>query len=227
MAVPSPTDAGVATSLEMSTLRSDDLRAAAALHMQALPHGFFVTLGERFLRQYLATYLDDPCGIAIAARRDGQLAGFLVGTADAGTRRGHVIRRHGVRLAFSGLAALMVRPRLAVWFLRTRATRYALAVVRSLRNRSATPSARAAAARTAVLCHVAVKGSRRREGIGAELVIDFERWARLAGAGTAELLTRDGTDGASAFYRRLGWRDDGLCEDRDGLRWTRFVRNLT
>lgn len=208
-----------------ATLHPDDLAAAADLHAVALPHGFFPTLGRRFLARYLATYLDDRDGVAIAAVVDGRLVGFLVGTTDTLSRRAHIVRRHGVRLAVTGLAALLARPRMAVRFLQTRAWRYVTAVVGGLHRRSGSTAAPVPLVR-AVLSHVAVVPAARGTGLGAGLVHAFEREVRAAGCASAELLTRADEDGAGDFYRCLGWREEGGFDDRDGVRWTRFVRRL-
>lgn len=209
----------------LTALRPEDLAAAAELHAEALPHGFFPALGRRFLARYLATYLDDQDGVAIAAVVDGRLVGFLVGTTDTTTRRAHVVRRHGPRMVMTGLVALVTRPRLALRFLRTRAWRYAGAVVRGLRRRPA-PTVSTAPPVPAVLSHVAVSPDARGAGLGAALVRAFEREVQAAGRSSAELVTRADGDGAGEFYRCLGWREDGGFDDRDGVHWARFVRRL-
>jgi GNAT superfamily N-acetyltransferase len=195
---------------------------AAALHAEALPSGFFPRLGRSFLEAYLATYVDDPAGIAIAALEDGQLVGFVVGSTAPATRRSHVLRRHGIRLACRGAAALARDPALALHFLRTRGGAYLSRIAQTVFKRGVVHHP---AGRLAVLAHVAVVQAARGTGIGAELVHAFERQAADAGATRIVLVTRAG-GGAGRFYRKLGWREEGVCGDRDGVQWTRFAREV-
>ena len=200
------------------------VRAAAALHADALPHGFFPRLGRRFLEGYLATYVDDPAGIAIAAIEDAALVGFVVGSTAPATRRSHVLRQHGVRLGWRGATALVRKPRLAVHFLRTRGAAYLTRVAQTVVKRRGGDEA-AASGGLAVLAHVAVDPTARGTGVGAALVREFERQVADAGVARIVLVTLS-AGGAGDFYRRLGWREDGVSGDRDGVQWTRFVREV-
>ena len=200
------------------------LPAAAALHGEALPHGFFPRLGRSFLEAYLATYVDDPAGIAIAAVEDRRLVGFVVGSSAPATRRSHVLRRHGMRLGWRGVTALVRQPRLAVHFLRTRGGAYLSRIAQTAFKRRGVNEA-TASGRLAVLAHVAVDPTARGTGVGAALVHDFERQAADAGVARIVLVTLS-AGGAGDFYRKLGWREDGRSGDRDGVQWTRFVREV-
>ena len=196
--------------------------AAAALHAEALPNGFFPRLGRSFLEAYLSTYVDDPAGIAIAAVEGDELLGFVVGSTAPATRRSHVLRRHGLRLGCRGAAALVRDPALAVHFLRTRGAAYLSRIAQTVFKRGV---GHHPTGRLAVLAHVAVDRAARGTGIGAELVHAFERQAADAGVARIVLVTLSG-GGAGRFYRKLGWREDGVCDDRDGVQWTRFAREV-
>lgn len=208
-------------------LRGEDLPRAAGLHRRYLPHGLFPSLGERFLQRYLNTYVDTPTAVALAFDGEEGAFGFLCGTLDRSAHREHVLRNHGVALLRSGLVALVLRPSAAFRFLRTRAARYSVALVRlARRSPPATPAPGAASAGPAVLAHVVVAPSGRSGGAGGALVSAFEAAARERGLERAELLTLPGELGAGGFYERLGWRAGDVCSDRDGVSWVRYEKML-
>ena len=184
-----------------------DLRAAAALHASELPDGFLAQLGPRFLRRYLATFLDTPGAVALVVDDEhGDLVGFLVGS----TRDGHhraALQRHAVVLVLSALRSLTVRPVVLLQLLRTRAGSYLRALRRTARG-STPPSTPATVSmathprvRTAVLLNVAVAPRARGSGAGAALVRGLEAAARADGCGRAVLVSF----GDKPFYEHLGW----------------------
>lgn len=203
-----------------------DLRFAAGLHAEALPHGFFVELGPGFLRAYLATFLDSPHAVALLATLGGHPVGTLVGVLDPARHARWVLRRRGLDLAWRGALALAVRPRVALRFLRTRVGRY---VHGWRRHRKGPPVAapEAGGRLPAVLSHVAVLPGARGTGAGAALVKAFEEAARGSGALRAILTTMEGPDGAGAFYSRLGWERTTARRTHDGLPMEEWARTLT
>lgn len=182
---------------------------AARLHADALPHGFFASLGEQYLRAYYMSFLSSPHACALMADLDGVPVGLVVGPLDPEAHRSFTIRRHGARLAFQGVRALVRRPRLGVEFLGTRLRRYTKAIVRTFRPRSSRPSTEQhpqLRGRLGVLSHIAVVPDARGEGVGEALVEAFVQSARSAGLDRLQLLTLADGEGAASFYDRLGWR---------------------
>lgn len=196
----------------------------AQLHARRLPHGFFVLLGEGFLRAYHRSFMDSPTAVALVLDRGGAPVGFVVGTTDPHRHRREVMRRHGLRLALSGLAALARRPRVAALFARTRTVRYARAVLRALRRSGAAQPLAGPASATSVLSHVAVDTAVEGSGAGRALVEAFCDAARAAGAGRVELLTLADERGAGAFYERLGWTAGPQAPPAGFLRFTLDLR---
>lgn len=219
--------------LTVRRLDVDDVSFAARLHHQCLPDGFFAKLGEPFLGTYYRCFARSPWAICLVAEVDGDRAGILVATVDSWQHYRFAVRRCGGRLALSGFSALATRPRLAVWFLRTRGHRYARGLVRLI-HRRAPRSGTAGASRSApqpgsgeaVLVHVAVDGRWRRHGVGGALVGAFLDEARRQGPTRARLMADTGDDGALRFYRGLGWAQVGEVTDADARRWARFVRDV-
>lgn len=211
--------------VELRPLDLRDLAFTAALHAQALPHGFFADLGPRFLRGYHATFLDSPHAVAFVATLGGHPAGVLVGILDPALHTRWVLRRRGMKLALRGALALAVRPRVALRFLRTRVRRYAHAWLRH-RHRPAEQAPTAESSQPAILSHVAVVPAARGTGAGAALVRAFEEAARRS-APRAILTTIDGPDGAGPFYARLGWERTTIRRTHDGLPMEEWTRTLT
>ena len=210
--------------LRFREMRRRDLAVAADIHYECLPHGLFPQLGRRFLRAYLATFVDSPHAVALVAVTHGSPVGFLVGTFEDGHHYRFVVRRHGVRLTLRGVAAIVLRPRVALRFARTRARRYARAA-RRLGGRTVAPGV-ARANGAGVLTHVAVAPGGRGRGAGAGLVDAFVERASARRLPAVRLVTRAGPQGAGDFYLRLGWQVAGTHGDRDGLTWARYRLDL-
>ena len=199
---------------EVRPLREADIAFAAALHRDALPDGFFVELGERFLRHYYETFISSPFAVALIASLDGECRGVLVGTVDHGAHYRWIARHRRTALALSAARSLIGRPRLAASFVRTRARRYARGVVRLARQRGRREPAQVGPI-TGVLTHVAVVPAGRDNGVGSKLVARYVEEA-FAGDATRLRVATKSEGGATAFYRRLGWNDAGSMQNLDG-----------
>lgn len=210
--------------VEVRPLGPSELRFCAALHAEALEHGFFVELGPRFMRSYYAAFLDSPHAIALLATMGGEPVGFLVGTTEAPAHASWVVRHRGLSLGLRAVAGMLLHPRAALRFLRTRTRRYAGAL---RRHRRAEPSTGAEGpTRSAVLSHVAVLPGARGLGAGERLVQRFEAEARRRGGERALLTTLEGSEGAGPFYARMGWRPAGEVRTPDGRRMEEWARDL-
>jgi ribosomal protein S18 acetylase RimI-like enzyme len=198
-----------------------DLDFCTALHSEALPHGFFAELGYGFLRAYLATFVSSPHAAAFVATVDGTPVGMVVGIIRPLAHRRWVLKHRGLRLAAVGGAALVVRPRLALRFIRTRLVRYSRAL---RRERSTRVVARER--HSAVLSHVAVAPGAEGAGLGGRLVDAFVDAARAAGAERVVLATLAGKAGAAGFYRKLGWCESEPAQDFDGQSIVLFSLSL-
>src|SRR3546814_16558598 len=75
-------------------MNEHDLVRAARLHREHLPHGLFPSLGERFLRRYLRTYLNTPTAVALAIEGEHGMFGFLCGTVERRAHREPDLRHH-------------------------------------------------------------------------------------------------------------------------------------
>lgn len=206
-----------------------DVEFTARSHREHLPHGLFPLLGGPFMRRWHATFLDAPHGVALVAVRTDAAGeyrvGFLVGAVDQVALVHHVVQRHRWRLGIVGVLSLLVRPRLALHFLQTRAPSY----LRRLLGRPAAPAAQehphgdSGTPRTggrpdpiAVITAIAVTPHGRGAGVGAALVAGFVARAREARTPQAQLTTLDGDEGAGPFYEALGWQRGDVHPTRDG-----------
>ena len=203
----------------------DQAAFCAALHAHTLPHGFFVALGPRFLRAYYLTFFDSPYAVALTATAREHPIGMVVGVTSPRAHARLVLRKHGLRLALVGVAALLTRPVVGLRFARTRFARYAGAWRRH-RARPSDPETvdpPAAARRTAILSHLAVTPGARHAGVGGQLVDAFVAASRAAGADQVVLVTLADEHGAGAFYAARGWVSGPVhsTPDRQVMReWT-------
>lgn len=188
----------------------------ARLHVEHLPVGLFPALGARFVARWHQAHIDSAHGVALVsydpAAAGEPVTGFLVGAVDRARFQDELMTRHRRDLLLSGACALLRRPRVLAWFLRTRSTAY----VRRLRCSRAVGGTPEAA--VADLTAIAVAPERHRGGAGRALTEEFLRISARCGATRAELVA---DDDASGFYARTGWRGGRCAIARDGrsLRW--------
>lgn len=205
---------------EVRVLGGGDAAAAAALHAQALPDSFFAQLGGRFLRAYHRSFVDSPHAVGLVTAKGDEVEGFLLAALAPAPHGAYVLRRWGICLGTRAALALLARPRLLALFLRTSLVRYARGLWR--RRRPVAHAAPTAAAGTwAVLSHVAVDGGHRGSGAGAALVQALHDRVRSVGAAGVVLLPAVDGPGV-AFYRRLGYEDEGEVVGADGQQWLRY-----
>ena len=201
-----------------------DVAATARMHRAALAGGFFVGLGDRFMRGYHRTFVTSPAGIGLVAERNGQIIGFVTGTVDEATHYRHVVRRDRWALGARGAMALAARPAEFVRFVRTRAFRYARGIVRL--SRGPLPAAGGGRKKRGVLSHLVVAEAERGCGVGAVLLCAFEDTARAQGARDLRLVASGDNHRAHAFYERSGWVRGDEDRDVDGGVWMSFVRSV-
>lgn len=228
---PSIAEASPSVGYEIRPAVPADLASTARLHARLLPVGLFPALGQRFLERWHRAYHRLPYSVVLVAvdptARGRGVVGFLLGTTDQASHTAALLanRRLLAGLALTGALALLRRPRLAVRFLRTRAGAWARRLFRRSRPgpRSVGPDHHVP---VAVLAAIAVHPRARRHDVGARLVSHFLDQAEAGPAGVAELVTRDGPDGAATFYERLGWRPRGQRVTRDGTTVRTYVHPL-
>ncbi|MDB1086437.1 GNAT family N-acetyltransferase [Streptomyces sp. ACA25] len=194
-------------------MEPEDVAFVVREHLRHFPEGFFARLGPGFLTTYCRTYLTSPHARGYVAHSDGRRAGFLVGVLQPAAHRGHVLHAHGPQLAARAVAALLLRPALALHFLRTRLVRYGRKLLPDVRAGQAPP---AEAGTSAVLSHVAVTGQARSRGIGSALIAEFVAAAENSGCACVSLVTTAGASGAGEYYERLGWLYRGENRTADG-----------
>ena len=221
-------------------MTDEDIDQTAHLHISYLPTGFFPQLGPAFVRRWHRTFIDAPAGVALVIKDpDGQVAAFLLGTTDQHAYVRDVLHHDRLPLAWRGAAGLLSRPTLTWYFLRTRATLYALRLTKGRGRDKREPGGTSPAGQTGVaqgkttrapasepigVVHAVVtRPAMRGAGYGRLLLLRYESEVSQAGTRLSQLVTRaDG--GAADFYRRLGWREMCRGSDRDGREIVQFDR---
>lgn len=188
-----------------------DVAWSADLHRRALAVGLFPSLGQRFLRRYHRTFIESPYAVALVVAVDDIPAGFVLGILRSEAHRQETLRTRGIRLAFIGLGAILVRPALLFRFTRTRLRAYVRALWRHL-NPNEERKRQDSTDDLAVLCHIAVEDSQRGLGLGKKLVDALVEIAGATGRWTVTTSTVD----AAPFYESLGWTHTTAGRTFDG-----------
>ncbi|MGC8626705.1 MAG: GNAT family N-acetyltransferase [Acidimicrobiales bacterium] len=209
-------------------LRSSDVPASAALHLDVLGAEFLARGGEKFLRRYHAAWLASPFAMTLGAvDEDGQLLGALLGTVSPRAHYQRMFRDHGAALALALLERSVLSPRFGFELLATRGVRYARAVALQL-----VPARRGQAGpvptpgrQVGEVTHLMVAPEAQGKGVGRALVEEAERVARAAGLDELVLVTPPDLP-ARQFYEHLGWQESGELRSRSGEVFVRYRLSL-
>jgi GNAT superfamily N-acetyltransferase len=172
-------------------LRDGDVEAAAALHARSFENFFLTSLGERFLREFYAGFVDDPHSVTAATRdAGGRLVGTAVGTVAPELFFRRLLRNRGARLAVATLPVVLRRPAVGV------------RVLRGITYRGDIP----VEAPGALLSSICVDPNAEHGGHGTRLINAWWQRVRERGITSAYLTTdADGNDRVNVFYQRAGW----------------------
>jgi ribosomal protein S18 acetylase RimI-like enzyme len=204
---------GTPGTVMVTPLAYTDLQTTAALHVTLLPHGLFPRLGRGYVRRWHRTFIDSPYAEALCVRSDdGAVAGFLLGSTDDSQYTADVLANDKAALATRGALALLCRPHLAQTFVRTRLHRY---VRRLTRRPPPEPALAGNRPRVAVLHALITHPEHRGRGVGGALLRCFEDRVVQRRTSLIQLVTHE-EDGASDFYRKLGWSETDRRPNKDG-----------
>lgn len=201
---------------------------AARLHLSGLSEDFIARFGEKFLERYYLASLDSPFADVMAASdpASGDVLGILLGVFDTPAHYSFILKRHGVSLALRVAIRSVADPALGLDLLRSRGTRYARGVVRSLSN-AGRRGEQLPDEKAGMIAHLVVDENSRGLDIGRTLVESFEFRAREFGLRKIELVTHPGDRGAGSFYRKLGWTYSEDRISRSGEPFELYVKRMT
>ncbi|MEJ7582511.1 MAG: GNAT family N-acetyltransferase [Acidimicrobiales bacterium] len=91
-----------------------DAPHVAALHASAIPDGFLVTLGPRFLRRLYARITDSPHAYLLVTEDEHGLTGHIAIALHTGRLYRHFLLRDGVRAAVVAAPLVLKAPR-RIW----------------------------------------------------------------------------------------------------------------
>jgi ribosomal protein S18 acetylase RimI-like enzyme len=175
--------------LQILRMAVSDVPDVVRVHLTAFPGFFLSFLGPRFLSLYYEECVKQG-EIASVAIIQGQLAGFVMGSAHPAQFYSGLVRRRALRFAAIALPAVIKQPRIA------------LRVARALSK----PKDAQRIDGTATLMSLGVAPDRRGQGIGSKLVAAFLAEARARGSSRVDLTTDQAqNEKTNEFYRRMGF----------------------
>jgi ribosomal protein S18 acetylase RimI-like enzyme len=192
-------------------MRSDDIPAVVAIHLESFSGFFLSFLGPRFLALLYEGVMDHPQGLVLVSESDSGIEGFVAGVTDQSGFYKRLIKKRVHRFAWASFGAVVRRPHVAPRLVR--------ALGQSRRSEQS--------AAKASLMSVAVRPGISGKGTGQQLVSAFS--AALAARGVREycLTTdRDANDRVNEFYRRLGFRLAGSFVTPEGRAMNEYVMTL-
>jgi len=185
-------------SVEVRPMNADEATKVACLHAQGIPQGFLSRLGDGFRATlYRGIAAASRSGVWVAVTGDGEVVGFISGTAHVGDCYRSVLRRRGAALAARAAPSLL-RP--ATW-------RYAYETLTYPRREVARPDRDRGDARpSAELLSIVVAPYGRGTGAAAGLVAALES-ALLSwqGPGSYRVVTMAADPRSNGFYEKVGF----------------------
>lgn len=192
-------------------MRATDVGETARLHQEYLPRGLFPRLGHRFLARWHLTFTDTRWAWSGVVVEEGRVVAYVLVAVDPARHRHHALVHHRGPLLRAGLVSLLLQPRLAAMFVRTRGRRYARQA-RAVWGRPATSAGSTPAERPPAVIHALVtRESHRGLGLASRLVELATRESERRGAVELALVTEAGSaatgagPGSVGFYERLGF----------------------
>lgn len=169
-------------------LKAEHAAAAAAIHAEGQPGTFLTSLGASFLRALYTELARSPQALGLVALEDGQVAGVVTVTSDAGAVFKDLILRRGPRLALPVAGAVLRRPGLVPKVLQT----------------FLYPARAGSEPGEAELLFIGTRAERRGQGIGQALFQQAAAALRERGMRTMGLTVDDANEVAKRFYEHQG-----------------------
>lgn len=199
----------------MSQIRLELLTRArvaecATLHRVAFPDFFLSQLGERFLCEFYAAFVDDPDAVtAVSVDRSGNVLGVVVGTLSPEGFFTRLLKRRWYAFARASLALVLRKPSHAPRLLRAVAYRGQVPVETS----------------GALLSSICVAPQARGLGVGSQLLRAFEGYVDARGISAFLVTDQVGNDAVNRFYRDHGWRLAGSYDTPEGRAMNCYVHD--
>jgi len=174
----------------ITSMTLNQIEKVVGVHLRSFPGFFLSFLGPQFLHLYYESIVDYEQAVGYVYVEDGQVLGFVCGTAGTSGFYSYLLRTHLLRFAIAALGAAIRKPSIVPRL--ARALRY--------------PSQTSRREDSATLTSIAVDPAHQNRGIGAELVGAFLREMRRRGIRAVYLTTdREYNDQVNAFYLAMGF----------------------
>jgi ribosomal protein S18 acetylase RimI-like enzyme len=174
---------------QIRKMEIEDLPSVIQVHIKSFPGFFLSFLGPAFLSELYSSIVRDIYGISYVYIFDGEILGFVSGTAEP---RGFYRRlmRKWWRFMFASFNPVIRNPKIIP------------RLFRALLKPQQTDSRKD----VALLMSIAVLPERQGEGAGKQLIKAFLNEAYSRGIKTVELATdQENNDYANRFYQKLGF----------------------
>jgi ribosomal protein S18 acetylase RimI-like enzyme len=189
-------------SIEIRSVKAEDLAAVAEIHLAAFPKSALTALGRSAVRRYYDWQLTGPHQVsALCATENEQLAGFCFGGVFQGAMLGF-LRKNRTYLALR----VATHPHLAFNPLFRDRLAMGLKILRrfSRRKRQAAAIEKPRPKAFGILS-IGVSPAFQGRGIGRLLMDESEQYARLQGFPQMQLSVSPENQQAVRFYETLGW----------------------
>lgn len=197
------------------------LSPAANLFRDVFPDNPLALLGHRFVQDLLFSFVAITGGCGLVYLRDGEVAGFIVGSVDSRRHRRQLVLRYWPSLLRAIVRAMLVSPS-RVWPVAQYLKSYVVASLRLPRPdiRENQPLPRAS------LVFLGVDQRYRREGIATILTEEFLRRMGARGVEAVKLVVASTNREALRFYLTRGWCESGCFPTPKGGQAYRLTYDL-
>lgn len=185
--------------LEIHPMESNELDAVASIHAQAFPNFLMTILGHQFLKKYYALVLRDNKSLALVAKEQEKVVGFVVGYLDP-PHFYRTLAEHKISLVMAAISGIMFYPG------RWRKLFHAWRSYRGTRQVFTIVSTYTGNASVAELASIAVAPFNLGQGIGKRLVLAFCQEAFKTTSIVYLTTNADHNEYVNRFYHGLGFK---------------------
>ena|SRR5437867_11059908 len=183
----------------LSPAKSTHLEQLTRLHQDAYPHALLTKL--KIVRDYFANLFDNPDDIVAFIAHTStskEVVGYCIGTLDGGRITNYTLWTHCWSTMLKICIRAMITP--SLW---TVCLLQLWGWLRGFRVYPAKDENKAA-----LLVDMACAKTHRRQGLGRQLVEEWQREMVRRGATHVRLYVRKDNETAISFYEKLGWKTD-------------------
>lgn len=206
--------------IDIRTMDFSDIRHICTIHMEQFPHSRSTKLGKPFVKKMYSWFILNQKDLALVAEMDGRVVGFIVGSIGGYGRK--IFRFAFFEIIYGFImnpGMLFSRKTFNLWnsFLLGLLPNHNTAAPKNINDQIQNLPIKVS------LSSIAVQNSVQGNGIGSNLLKNFEQKAILLGAETLSLSVESYNLSAIHLYEKNGWYKERIDQKRGSIHYIKIL----